>query len=162
MKKGKKFLVLFLLFSLLALSGNLMAEEWGHKFTLVDQKTDSQQIMGEFIPVLSPSFLLLKPEFSVGEFSHNKDFFNIQFHDQLKWPEKSNLRKILKRVGWGILIGGSAGAIIGYGIGYGIGDDEQWKGGLDSPGTPAVLKAFAGAAIGAVIGGIIGGIIAAF
>ncbi len=156
MKKGKKFLVLFFLFSLLALSGNLMAEEWGHKFTLVDQKTDSQQIMGEFIPVLLPSFLLLKPEFSVGEFSHNKDFFNIQFHDQLKWPEKlKNLRKILKGVGYGIVIGGSGGAIIGYGIG----DDEPW--GLDFGGTPAVLKALTGAAIGAVIGGIIGGIIAA-
>jgi hypothetical protein len=68
------------------------------------------------------------------------------------------LRKILKGVGYGFVIGGSCGAIIGYGLG----DDEEWKGGLDSPGTPAVLKALAGVAIGAVIGGIIGGIIAAF
>jgi hypothetical protein len=112
--------------------------------------------MDKFFPVKRSSFLLLKPEFSIGVFNHNKDFFNIQFHDQLKWAEKSNLRKILKGVGYGIVIGGSAGAIIGYGIG----DDEQWS--LDSPGTPAVLKALAGTAIGAVIGGIIGGIIAAF
>ncbi len=154
----KKIIFLFLVFYLLALSGNLMAEEWGHGFTLVSQKSDGRQIMDKFIPVQHPSFLLLKPEFSVGEFSHNKDFFNIQFHDQLKWPENSNLRKILKGVGYGFVIGGSAGAIIGYGIG----DDEQWKGGLDSPGTPAVAKAFAGALIGALTGAIIGGIIAAF
>jgi hypothetical protein len=154
----KKIILLFLVFYLLALSGNLMAEEWGHGFTLVSQKSEGRQIMDKFIPVKRPSFLLLKPEFSVGEFSHNKDFFNIQFHDRLKLPEKlKNLRKILKGVGYGFVIGGSCGAIIGYGLG----DDEQWKGGLDSPGTPAVAKAFAGALIGAVIGGIIGGIIAA-
>ncbi len=157
MKKGKKFVALFFIFSLFSISGNLMAEEWGHGFTLVSQKTDGRQIMDKFIPVKRSSFLLLKPEFSVGEFNHNKDFFNIQFHDQLKLPEKlKNLRKILKGVGYGFVIGGSAGAIIGYGIG----DDEPWS--LDSPGTPAVLKALAGVAIGAVIGGIIGGIIVAF
>ena len=158
MKKGKKFVALFFIFSLFSISGNLMAEEWGHGFTLVSQKTDGRQIMDKFIPVKRPSFLLLKPEFSIGVFNHNKDFFNIQFHDQLKWPEKSNLRKILKGVGYGFVIGGSCGAIIGYGLG----DDEEWKGGLDSPGTPAVAKAFAGALIGALTGAIIGGIIAAF
>ena len=156
MKKGKKFVALFFIFSLFSISGNLMAEEWGHGFTLVSQKTDGRQIMDKFIPVKRPSFLLLKPEFSIGVFNHNKDFFNIQFHDQLKWPEKSNLRKILKGVGYGIVIGGSSGAIIGYMIG------DHESGGLDSgdmlPGLKEVLM---GAAIGAVIGGIIGGIIAA-
>ncbi len=156
MKKGKKFVALFFIFSLFSISGNLMAEEWGHGFTLVSQKTDGRQIMDKFIPVKRSSFSLLKPEFSIGVFNHNKDFFNIKFHDQLKWPEKSNLRKILKGVGYGIVIGGSGGAIIGYGIG----DDEPC--GLDFGGTPAVLKALTGAAIGGVIGGIIGGIIAAF
>ncbi len=156
MKKGKKFVALFFIFSLFSISGNLMAEEWGHGFTLVSQKTDGRQIMDKFIPVKRSSFLLLKPEFSIGVFNHNKDFFNIQFHDQLKWPEKSNLRKILKGVGYGIVIGGSGGAIIGYMIG------DHESGGLDSgdilPGLKEVLK---GVAIGAVIGGIIGGIIAA-
>jgi hypothetical protein len=66
------------------------------------------------------------------------------------------LRKILKGVGYGIVIGGSGGAIIGYMIG------DHESGGLDSgdmlPGLKEVLM---GAVIGAVIGGIIGGIIAA-
>lgn len=132
-----------------------MAEEWGRKFTLVNKKTDSQLIIDKFIPVTFPPFLVMKPEFSVGVFSHNKDFSNSQFHSQLKWPENSNLRKILKGVGYGALIGGGSGAIIGYAIG----DDEP--GGLDSSGTSAGLKALMGAVIGAVIGGIIGGLIAA-
>jgi hypothetical protein len=98
----------------------------------------------------------LKPEFSIGVFNHNKDFFNIQFHDQLKLPVKSNLRKILKGVGYGIVIGGSGGAIIGSMIG------DHGSGGLDSPAMLSGLKGvLMGAVIGAVIGGIIGGIIAA-
>jgi len=32
MKKGKKFVALFFIFSLFSISGNLMAEEWGHGF----------------------------------------------------------------------------------------------------------------------------------
>jgi len=133
-----------------------MAEEWGHGFTLVSQKTDGRQIMDKFIPVKRPSFLLLKPEFSIGVINHNKDFFNIQFHDQLKWPEKPKWWKILKGVRYGIVIGGSGGVIIGYGIG------DHESGGLDSGENLSGLKgALMGAAIGGVIGGIIGGIIAA-
>ena len=35
-----KFISLILAFSILTISGNLMAKEWGRKFTLVKQRTD--------------------------------------------------------------------------------------------------------------------------
>lgn len=59
--KGKKFLSLFLVFSLGALSGNLMAKErQGAK--LVVKKKAGQQIEGELITVKQSSLLLLNTD----------------------------------------------------------------------------------------------------
>ena len=60
-KKRKKFTSLFLVFSLVALSGNLMAKERkGVKLAI--QKIDGQQVNGELITVKPDSLLLLDSE----------------------------------------------------------------------------------------------------
>ena len=56
----KKFISLFLVFSILLLSGNLYAKKKGAK--LVIQKTDGQKIKGELIAVKKDSLLLLGQE----------------------------------------------------------------------------------------------------
>ena len=59
--KGKKFIALFLVFSLVLLSGNLYAKERrGAK--LIVTKKDGQQIRGELITVKPNSLLLLNTE----------------------------------------------------------------------------------------------------
>ena len=152
----KKIIFLFLVFYLLALSGNLMAEEWGHGFTLVSQKTDGRQIMDKFMPVKRPSSLLLKPEFSIGVFNHNKDFYNFNFTEELKWVKKPNWGKFWKGAMYGALIGGGSLAIIGY-----LSGDDEPSGTLDIFAMTAEQKALWGALIGGIIGGVIGGLIAA-
>jgi hypothetical protein len=152
----KKIIFLFLVFYLLALSGNLMAEEWGHGFTLVSQKTDGRQIMDKFMPVKRPSSLLLKPEFSIGVFNHNKDFYNFNFTEELKWVKKPNWGKFWKGAMYGALIGGGSLAIIGY-----LSGDDEPSGTLDIFVMTAEQKALWGALIGGIIGGVIGGLIAA-
>lgn len=59
--KGKKFVSLFLVFSLVALSGNLMAKERRGAQLLI-QKKDGQQVRGELITVKEDSLLLLDSE----------------------------------------------------------------------------------------------------
>jgi len=152
----KKIIFLFLVFYLLALSGNLMAEEWGHGFTLVSQKTDGRQIMDKFMPVKRPSSLLLKPEFSIGVFNHNKDFYNFNFTEELKWVKKPNWGKFWKGAMYGALIGGGSLAIIGY-----LSGDDEPSGWIDIFVMTAEQKALWGALIGGIIGGVIGGLIAA-
>ncbi len=152
----KKIIFLFLVFYLLALSGNLMAEDWGHGFTLVSQKTDGRQIMDKFMPVKRPSSLLLKPEFSIGVFNHNKDFYNFNFTEELKWVKKPNWGKFWKGAMYGALIGGGSLAIIGY-----LSGDDEPSGTLDIFVMTAEQKALWGALIGGIIGGVIGGLIAA-
>jgi hypothetical protein len=154
--KGKKIVSLFFIFSLFSLSVNLMAEEWGHGFKLVMQKTDSRHIKDKFIPVKHASFSLLKPEFSIGAFNHNKDFYNMKFTKGLKWVEKPNWGKFWKGAMCGALIGGSSLAIIGF-----MSGDDEPSGTLDIFALTAEQKALWGALIGGVIGGLIGGLIAA-
>jgi hypothetical protein len=65
MNKGKIFVSLFLVFSILALSGNLMAKERrGAK--LIITKKDWQQVKGELIAVKQNSLLLLVSGVDVG------------------------------------------------------------------------------------------------
>jgi hypothetical protein len=60
-EKRKKFISLFLVFSLVALSGNLMGKERkGANLTI--QKIDGQEVMGELIAVKKDSLLLLDAE----------------------------------------------------------------------------------------------------
>jgi hypothetical protein len=154
--KGKKFVSLFFIFSLFSLSGNLVADEWSHGFTLTNQKTDSRQIMDKFMPVKRSSSLLLKAEFSIGAFNHNKDYYKIKFTDELKWVEKPNWRKFWKGAMYGALIGGGSLAIIGF-----MSGDDEPSGTLDIFALTAEQKALWGALIGGILGGLIGGLIAA-
>lgn len=59
--KGKKFISWLLVFSLVALPGNLMAQE-GKGAKLRIQKNDGQKVMGELIAVKKDSLLLLDSE----------------------------------------------------------------------------------------------------
>lgn len=59
--RGKKFTALFLVFCIVALSGNLTAQQKkGAKLTV--EKTDGQEVMGELITVKKDSLLLLNAE----------------------------------------------------------------------------------------------------
>ena len=60
-EKGKKLISVFLVFSLVALSGNLMAKE-RKGVTLSIQKKDGQKVRGELITVKPDSLLLLDSE----------------------------------------------------------------------------------------------------
>jgi hypothetical protein len=154
--KGKKFVSLFFIFSVFSLSANLRSEEWSHGFTLVDQKTNSWQIMGKFMPAKSPSFSLLKPEFSIGSFNHNKVLYNFKLAEELKLVEKPDWSKFWKGAFYGALIGGSSLAIIGF-----LSGDDEPSGTLDIFVFTAGEKAFIGLVVGGIIGGLIGGLIAA-
>lgn len=60
-ERGKKFTALFLVFCIVALSGNLTAQQKkGAKLTV--EKTDGQEVMGELITVKKDSLLLLNAE----------------------------------------------------------------------------------------------------
>jgi len=61
MKKGKKFIALFLAFSLMMLSVNLYSKE-RRGAELIITKKDGQQIKGELITVKPNSLLLLDTE----------------------------------------------------------------------------------------------------
>ena len=58
MKKGKKFLVLFLLFSLLDLSGELYAKRWGAELEIWGK--GAKFIKGELIAVKKNTLLLIE------------------------------------------------------------------------------------------------------
>jgi len=56
-ERGKRFMALFLVFSLVVLTGNLMAKEKGVYLSI--QKTDGEKIGGELITVKKDSLLLV-------------------------------------------------------------------------------------------------------
>jgi len=132
--KGKKFIALFLVFSLLALSGNLFAKERrGAK--LIVTKNDGQQIRGELITVKPNSLLLLDAE--------GKDVsVGIGDIKVIRIVKKS---KVLIGIGLGLLIGAGIGALIGY---SGGGD---W-----GPGFGALYGGIVSGAIGLLVGGTLG------
>lgn len=70
--KGKKFVSLFLVFSLLALSSNLMAKERRGADLLI-QKKDGKQVRGELIAVKQNSLLLKDSESGADESVDIKD-----------------------------------------------------------------------------------------
>jgi len=57
----RKFIALFMVFSILSLSGNLIAKERRGAELMVDKK-DGQQVRGELIAVKQDSLLLLERE----------------------------------------------------------------------------------------------------
>ena len=133
--KGKKFIALFIVFSLLALSSNLMAKE-RRGATLVIQKKDGQQVNGELIAVKQTS-LLLKDSESGADVS--VDISDIKV---IKIVKKS---KAGLGAGLGLLIGAGGMALVGGSTcGHAF------------CGQCAAIGALIGAAPGLLIGGLIG------
>ena len=94
----KKFVSLFLVFSLLALSGNLIANERrGAK--IVIQKKDGQQVRGELLVVKKDSLLLLS------------DFWTDVSVDIKDVKVIKIVRKSKAKIG--LLAGGALGALLG-------------------------------------------------
>ncbi len=138
--KGKKFIALFLVFSLLALSGNLFAKERrGAK--LIIAKKDAQQVEGELITVKPNSLLLLDAE--------GKDVsINVADIKVIRIVKKS---KGLQGIGLGLLIGAGTGAILGY---SGGGNPDQLFG--FTAAEAALMGGIFLGAIGLLVGGTLG------
>jgi len=101
-KKGKKFIALFLVFSLMMLSANLYAKE-RRGVKLIIAKTEGQQIRGELIAVKPNSLLLLDTE---GK-DVSVDIGDIRIIRRVK-KSKSGTGFF-----FGLLIGGSSGVLLG-------------------------------------------------
>jgi len=135
MKKGKKFIALFLIFSLLILSGDLYAKKRGAK--LIITKKDRQLIEGELITVKPNSLLLLDTEGEVVS-------INIAEIKVIRIVKKS---KALLGAGLGLIIlgGGTALSIAIFGT---------WE--SDEVLDVALFGGAIGAAAGLLIGGVTG------
>ncbi len=137
----KKFIVLFLIFSLLILSGNLIAKE-KRGAELIVQKKDGQRVRGELITVKKNSLLLLDAETGADV---SVDISDIKV---VKIVHKGNFGT---GVGLGLLIGGGGGALVGLISG----DDPPGLMSL-SAGEKAAMLGIGFGVIGLFIGGIAG------
>jgi len=140
MNKGKKFVSLFLVFSLLALYGNLYAKKKGAE--LVIQKKDGKEIRGELIAVKEKSLLLLDAETGAD--------VSIEIGDVevIIIKKKSKALKALAGHGIGILLGGVGGALIGD-----VYEKTQYK---QYWGMGKTYGGIIGAVLGLLIGGAVG------
>ena len=129
---GKKFISLFLVFSIMMLSVNLYAKERrGAK--LIITKKDGQLIESELITVKTNSLLLLNTE--------GKDVsIDIEDIEVIRIVKKS---KFLQSLGMNVIIGAGIGAIIGFAQG-------------ETSGIWGTFTAWDNALIGAVIFGFLG------
>ncbi len=109
----KKYIVLFLVFSLFALSENLYAKKKGAE--LIIQKIEGQQVIGELIAVKENSLLLLDSESGADV---SVDIREIKLIEIVKNS---------KSLAWGG-IGLVSGAVIGALAGYIAGDDPPLRG----------------------------------
>jgi hypothetical protein len=139
MKKDKKFIALFLAFSLMMLSVNLYAKE-RRGVKLIVTKKNGQLIEGELITVKPNSLLLLNTE--------GKDVsVGIADIKVIRIVKKS-------QVGNGFLLGGSVGALIG------LAAYREPTGGMFTidlgPGATALGGGIVGGLIGLVIGLVAG------
>ena len=135
MKKGKKFIALFLTFSLMMLSANLYAKERrGAK--LIVTKKDGQQVRGELITVKPNSLLLLNTE--------GKDV-SVDIAD-------IKVIRIRKKSGAGIgfLLGGGVGAF------FGLAAYRKPTGGIGGIDLGPWLTALGCGIVGGLIGLVIG------
>jgi hypothetical protein len=142
---GKKFISLFLIFSLMMLSANLYAKERrGAK--LIVTKKDGQLIEGELITVKPNSLLLLDTE---GK-DVSVDIADIKVIRIVK--------KFMDKFGLGAGIGALIGAAVGTLVGYAKGDDPRYpdRFGSLSAGGNALFYGLAIGGIGLWIGAIIG------
>ncbi len=103
----KKFTALFLVFSVLVLSGNLLAKE-RKGAELIVQIKGGQQVKGELITINKDALLLLDPEGA----DVRVDIDDISV---IKIVKKS---KTLLGVSLGLIAGVGAGALIGYSVGW--------------------------------------------
>ena len=136
---GKKFISLFLVFSLMMLSVNLYAKERrGAK--LIITKKDGQQVEGELIAVKIPqkSLLLLDTE--------GKDV-SIDMGDV-------QVIEIMKKVKFSFA-GAVLGAVFGGIIGAKIGRSKY----LDDPEVGSAVGIIIGVPSGLVVGGCVGGLV---
>ncbi len=133
----KKFISLFLVFSILVLSGNLYAKE-RKGADLMIQKNDGTQVRGELIAVKQNSLLLLDRE------SGADVAVGIGDAKVITIVKKS---KALLGVGLGLLLGGGLGSL------YGTSTDTY-----DSDLRPLAFIVYGGggAALGALVGGFFG------
>jgi len=137
----RKFVVLFLVFSIISLSVNLMAKERRGADLLV-QKKDGRQVSGELITVKENS-LLLKESESGSDVTI--DIGDINIITIVKKP------KVGKGIGFGFLIGGSVGALGTYLLAAKYEED-------DMRGLVVLVIGAIGAGIGALLGGILGAV----
>jgi len=138
--RGKKFIALFLVISLMAISCTTVdtprqtrfePKKQKHGTNLVIQKKDGRQIRSELIAVKENSLLLLESE------SGAEVFIDIGDVWMIKIVKKS---KFLLRTGQGLLVGGGVGLLVGN-------EDQGLKG---------VLAFFSITILGAIIGGMAG------
>jgi hypothetical protein len=161
MEKGKKFIALFLISSLLMLSTNLYAKERRGaeliiqrigdqarkvKRTQLDgtpwETTDITGIWGELIAVKPNSLLLLD--------ASGKDVSaDIADIKAIRIMKKS---KFWTGAGIGVLIGGAAGAILGYSSG----DDDPGMMFTFTAGQKALMGGIGFGLVGLLLGGIAG------
>jgi hypothetical protein len=132
----KKFMSLFLVFSLVMLSVNLYSQE-RRGATLLITKKDYKQIRGELITVKPNSLLLL----DIGGRDVSVDISEIKI---IKIVKKS---KFLLGAGIGLLIGAGIGAIPFFRSGY-------WQ--ISDDGGRALVGGGVGGFLGILIGGIFG------
>ena len=130
----KKFTELFLVFSLLVVSVYLYAIERRGAILIITKK-DGQQIEGELITVKKDSLLLFTGvDVSV-------DIANIKV---IRVVKKS---KVLQGLGFGLLIGGGTGALLGF-----MGGPGEWG----SAACEALVGGIFLGAIGLLVGGTLG------
>jgi gas vesicle protein len=142
--KYKKFISLFLIFSLLALSVNLYAKE-RRGATLIIQGKDSQQIKGELITVKPNSLLLLDTE--------GKDV-SVDIND-IKFVTIVKKSKFWKGAGTGALIGGGA-ALFLYLVSTPRSSGSSRFFGEGFRTFVTLVAVILGGGVGGLIGGIIG------
>ncbi len=142
MNKGKNFISLFLVLSVLSLYGNLIAKERrGAELRVV--KKDGRKVEGELIAVKG-NVLLLKLSYSSYDVSIDIDDVNV-----IKIMKKS---KTLLGAGIGFLTGAGVGAIVGIAV------DEVFYPSdfIWGPQQSALLGGAIGGLAGAIVGGSIG------
>jgi hypothetical protein len=140
----KVFIPVFVLFSLLFLLSDSFAKEKRNGALILVQKTDGQRIEAELLAVKDTSLILMDSGSLSGTTEDIRDIRTIQI------IKKS---KFFKGLGYGLLIGGGSGALIGLLSGNDQGGFFQF-----SAGEKALMGGIGLAIFGAPIGGMWGAI----
>ncbi len=133
----KKFISLFLVVSILALSVPLTAQE-KKGADLIIQRIDGNQVRGELIAVKQNSLLLLERDSGADVTVDNED---------IRVITRVKESKVWEGMGFGLLIGGGAGALVS-----GI----VVESGYATSGLIVIVSGVLAAVLGLIIGGYIG------